>query len=58
VVRSESQGNAVPVPNGNFTQKVGTLSGGQQKRLALVKILLEEPDFIILDEPTNTSTWK
>lgn len=33
--------------------KVGTLSGGQKKRLALVKILIEEPDFLIFDEPTN-----
>ena len=37
----------------DFEQKVGSLSGGQQKRLALVKVLLDEPDFIILDEPTN-----
>jgi len=34
-------------------QKITTLSGGQKKRLALAKLLIDEPAFIIMDEPTN-----
>ena len=32
---------------------VSTLSGGERKRLYLVKLLLENPNFLVLDEPTN-----
>ncbi len=37
----------------DLEQKVSTLSGGQKKRIALSKLLIEEPDFVIMDEPTN-----
>jgi ATP-binding cassette subfamily F protein uup len=34
-------------------QRIDTLSGGQKKRLALAKLLIEDPDVYVLDEPTN-----
>ncbi|WP_417010306.1 ABC-F family ATP-binding cassette domain-containing protein [Bacteroides sp.] len=37
----------------DFEQKVGTLSGGQRKRVALAAALLTPADILILDEPTN-----
>ncbi len=52
---TEAQLNVV-LKNLNITQldqKVGTLSGGQKKRVALAKVILAEADFLILDEPTN-----
>ena len=37
----------------DLNQTVGTLSGGQQKRVALANVLITDPDMFILDEPTN-----
>ena len=37
----------------NLDQKIGELSGGQQKRVAMANVLINEPDLLIMDEPTN-----
>ena len=34
-------------------KKISTLSGGQIKRLAIAKLVIDKPDLILLDEPTN-----
>lgn len=37
----------------DFNKKIGQLSGGQLKRVALANVLISEADLLILDEPTN-----
>ena len=37
----------------DYYQRVGELSGGQLKRVAMAKVIIDKPDLLLLDEPTN-----
>lgn len=47
----ERAADALRLPS--WEQKIEVLSGGERRRVALCKLLLEKPDMLLLDEPTN-----
>ncbi|WP_165310421.1 energy-dependent translational throttle protein EttA [Vibrio ziniensis] len=47
----ERAANALRLPEWNA--KISVLSGGERRRVAICRLLLEKPDMLLLDEPTN-----
>ncbi|MCT4598455.1 MAG: ABC-F family ATP-binding cassette domain-containing protein [Vallitalea sp.] len=52
-MESEAKSILTKLGISNFESKIGTLSGGQRKRIALAAVLIQPSDLLILDEPTN-----
>lgn len=51
--RAEAALHGLGLQDEHFEQAVEKLSGGEKNRLGLAKLLLQEPDLLVLDEPTN-----